>query len=315
MCIPSQSPMSHTQHFLVSAYGSRWRKVTLIMLTVYVDDSGTSPSDKVPVAAGLIVPAHNLHSLHREWKAFDDGYHFKEDFHTSECVAKNPKSVFANWKDPKIRRALARARRIAKRNSCKAISVTHNKQDVIDALPEEWKQQGGQEPFTWSLRSLLFRIREWNEREGNSQPIEYVIDWLEPNDPKRIEAERLLAQLEYNYPGEYSGHYSFRHRKVVPGLQCADLLAWTCFNRSKLAYRHQNAIHRLAEESFKDFSKPPGWLDAVGHELKHLLHAVGTDTPEIAAERREWTENYNKQKEEERQQKTNESKKKRRPTS
>ena len=41
----------------MSAYGGKWKEVTPVVFTVYVDDSGTSPDQKLAVASALIVPA------------------------------------------------------------------------------------------------------------------------------------------------------------------------------------------------------------------------------------------------------------------
>ena len=49
--------LSPAKHFLLSAYGTKWKKANLVMFTVYVDDSGTADDQKTVVAAALIVPA------------------------------------------------------------------------------------------------------------------------------------------------------------------------------------------------------------------------------------------------------------------
>jgi hypothetical protein len=98
------------------------------MLTVFVDDSGTSPSQHVAIATGLLIPALDILRLEREWDTFKRKEEFS-DFHTSEFVARNHKSEFAGWDDDKQKRVFARVRQIAKKYGVAAGSIAVNKQD------------------------------------------------------------------------------------------------------------------------------------------------------------------------------------------
>jgi hypothetical protein len=42
-------------------------KVHLAMFTIYLDDSGTDPSQPVAIASALIIPAPRIIALEREW--------------------------------------------------------------------------------------------------------------------------------------------------------------------------------------------------------------------------------------------------------
>jgi hypothetical protein len=104
--------MSRTEHTMLSLRGSRWREVHLALFTVYLDDSGTSPSQHVAIASAFIMPAARILTLEKEWNRFKE----KEGFsclHMSEFVALNPKSEFANWAD-KQNRVANRLRQIVK---------------------------------------------------------------------------------------------------------------------------------------------------------------------------------------------------------
>jgi hypothetical protein len=121
---------------------------------------------------------------------------------------------------------MARARRITKRNAIYAISMTFSRADILEVFPAGWFEDGGREPFTWSLRSLLNALRGCHQIDGKRESVEYVLDYLSPHDPKRAEVEMMFAQFENVYSGEYEGKWSFRSRTDVPGLQCVDQLAW-----------------------------------------------------------------------------------------
>lgn len=79
---------------LVSTRGSRWKEVSLVMFTVYIDDSGTSPDQHVAIATALVMPAARITALDKEWETLTRKEGFS-DFHMSICVARNEKSQFA----------------------------------------------------------------------------------------------------------------------------------------------------------------------------------------------------------------------------
>jgi len=264
------------------------------MFTIFIDDSGTAPDQKVVIAAAMVVPAAKITSLNREWAEFNQGYGFGGDFHSSICVARNRHSVFAGWSDRKVRNALRRARSIMKRNACKSISLTIHKDDFAAEAPQEWLKVGGNDPFTWAFRTLLNLLRNPKmTKHYGPGPYEYIIDWVEPRD--REEIEMLMAQFESAYPGEYEGRYSFRKRQLVPALQCCDLLAWSAFSRSRYAFMN-TPMHQLANASYEDLHAHLNgeWYDALAHTREMLRKAISLDRADTAGEerRRVWYANY-----------------------
>ena len=222
MCVASQR-YSLTEHFLLSAYGSKWKEVTLVMLTVFVDDSGTDPKAPVAIAGALIIPAIQIGTLATDWAAFGSDFGFSKYFHSSECAAQNHKSEFANWDDVKIGKAFRRARSITKKRTSQASAFAINKPDFDAEAPAEWRVIGGQNHYTWALRTLLNNLVYWRRQRSISAPFEFIFDWAE--GAAKEEIEMLMAQFESIFPGTFEGHYSFRKKQDVPGLQCADVLA------------------------------------------------------------------------------------------
>jgi hypothetical protein len=261
------------------------------MFTVYVDDSGSDPNQTTAVAGVLIVPVRQILALDSSWASFASKYGF-EDLHASECVARNPKS-YAGWDEAKVQKVFSRARQIIKRHASKAFSLTINKRDFDAEAPPEWREVGGDNHYTWAWRSLLNLLVRWHGERRIGAPFEFVFDWAEKRD--KVEIEMVMAQFDSLFPGKFEGHYSFRKRKDVPGLQCADLLAWTCFGMSRLKFRDV-PMHEIAEEAFCDFSNHMGrqWLDALTHERAALHAAITLDRADIEGERerREWYHNY-----------------------
>jgi len=72
------------------------------------------------------------------------------------------------------------------------------------------------------------------------------------NDPRRVEVESVMCEMEElaaknGNPGEYV-NYSFRRRQDVPGLQCVDGIAWTCYQYGIHLFR-RTPMHRLTSEA------------------------------------------------------------------
>ena len=174
------------------------------MITVYVDDSGTSPSQHVAIATGLLVPGLDVLRMEKEWKTLQAKEEFS-DFHTSEFVARNYKSEFGKWDDVKHRRVYDRVRQIAKKYGVGALSVAVKKQDYEDVLPEDFRNLIGRNHYTWAFHHLLSILRA---RRGSHSEFEYVFDWMEEGSPEREEVVAAMGRaeevaIEDGTPGEF----------------------------------------------------------------------------------------------------------------
>lgn len=229
------------------------------MVNVYIDDSGTSPSQRVAIASALLVPVKRVHQLEREWKQFCDTRSIKE-FHSSECVARNQKSAFANWTDPEVDSTLKRVSQITKKFGVEAFSWAVNKADYDEVVPDDFQEVSGKYHYTWAIHHVLKLIRNWGARSAQP-PLEYFFDWLK--DKPRKEVERAMRQEESLFPGQYEGHYVFKKRCDVPALQCVDLVAWSCFSRAQLTF-HGTPMGGFSQRSFADFRNYQNrtWLSA-----------------------------------------------------
>ena len=248
-----------THHMLLSCYGSRWRKVHLAMFTVYVDDSGTAPSQPVAIASALIIPASRIVALEKEW----DKLRTREKFaywHTSEFVAKNPHSEFANWADDKGARVFARVRQIAKKYGVKSLAISVYKKDYDEAIPADLRKYTGEFHYTWAVQHLLDQLSQWRLASGSASPLAYVFDWMESKDERRREIEDALDQqeriaAEVGRAGKFT-NISFGRLRDIPGLQCADALAWTSYQTAQLVFC-KKPLRGYASEARKDFGNHP----------------------------------------------------------
>jgi hypothetical protein len=239
---PSQ-PYSLMKHALLSAYGSRWREMFLVVYSSFIDDSGTDPNQPVAIASAIIIPAVKLERLETEWATFLDKEEIT-DFHTSVCVFRNPKYQFANWDDTRVRRVLKRVQQVIFKYSVKGFSVVIHKVPHDKKVPALVRNVVGNNHYTYAVDGVISWVYKWASERG--VPIEYVFDTVDRKTQKaqRTEIDRIMMNAEIACPGWFAGHYSFRKREDVPALQCADLFAWACYQRAseKIVSKPMSAI-------------------------------------------------------------------------
>jgi Protein of unknown function (DUF3800) len=213
------------------------------MFTTYIDDSGTSPEHKIAVACGILLPARQIKRFEFEWNNFlqKEGI---PDFHSSECLARNQHSAFANWDDEHVRRTFARVRQITFKYSITGFCIGIHKQDYDEVLPPDMKAAVGESHYTWAVSSVLALAEDWASERG--VPMGYVFD--NAGKPIKREIDDAIEVSDALFPGRFAGHYQFRNRKDVPALQAVDHFAWTCFQGFRHA-RFNHPLHPMAAES------------------------------------------------------------------
>jgi hypothetical protein len=247
--------LGRTEHMLLSAWGKRWREVQLVMFTAYIDDSGSDPSQPVAHATALVIPGGQLQALERHWQSLQSKGQFG-DFHTSVFVARNHKTEFANWSDKQQKKVFLRVRHIIKKFGVKIFSFTVHKKDYDEIVPSDFRKYIGKYHYSWAIRQTVAHLVQWRRSCGMQSPLEFVFDWMKPSDPHRQEIDVVMEQAErvaneFGLVGEYT-NYSFRHRKEIPGLQCVDCVAWTCYQYGLLMHRNK-PLHPFAEAAWRDF--------------------------------------------------------------
>ncbi len=248
------------------------------MLTVYIDDSGTDPNQKVAIATGLIVPARRITALEREWNGFKEQEQFK-CFHTSPCLAGNEKEGFGNWDEVKKFRVLRRVRTIAKKYGIKAFSLAVNKADYEEVMPQEFLDLGGRFRYTWAIRNLLSLLDGWAVSRGVEASYEYVYHWMDPKAQRRSRQEIVTVMEQAEEGAKQRGlnrtysNYSFCKDEEIPALQCVDAVGWACYQFSLKVFG-KIPLLEIAAESFHDFvgfqSHDDEWLIALSIERDKL---------------------------------------------
>jgi hypothetical protein len=269
------------------------------MFTVFIDDSGTDPKQAVAIASALVIPSRRLVALEKEWDKLKSEKGF-DCFHSSICASKNPNKEFANWKDEEVRSLFIRVRKITKKYGIKAISYAVNRSDYDAVLPQQMRDEGGQNHYTWAIRIVLDELDKWAFKQLEGDPFEYLIDWVDPKAEKlrKEEIEMVMAQKESVFPGRYDGHYQFKKSCDFAGLQCADLLAWCCYQIALDAFT-QKVPPALAKAAFYDFERHrPEWLMAITQTKEQLTKWASEQMSDTESSRshREWLDRYRKSK-------------------
>jgi hypothetical protein len=218
------------------------------MFTIYIDDSGSSPEQKVVVASGMILPVKRLEAFDAEWNKFLKKEGITE-FHTSVCLAHNLHSEFAGWDDARVKRVFARVRQITFKYFIRAFCIAIYKKDYNEVMPKDMRERVGSY-YTWAASSVLGSAYDWAVHRAVPVPMEYVFDTADKQVKREI--DDAMECSENLYSGHFMGHYSFRKRSEVPALQAVNLFAWTCFQKGRLA-RAMQPIHPFAEENWEAY--------------------------------------------------------------
>jgi hypothetical protein len=265
------------------------------MFTVYIDDSGTDPKQAVAIASGLIMPSARVDELDNEWRQFLDN-EFIGEFHASECMASQEGTDFEDWPSQRKKHVCYKVREITRKYAVKAYSFAINKADYDEFVTEELRQAGGRYYYTWAIRHLIANLDAWTVAQGVSTPFEYIFDWMGSSTKRNAakkEIEVVMAQAESIRPGYYERHYSFRHRKDHPGLQCADLLAWSCYQFARSAAL-KLPTNLIARETFWDYDAFDNqrWLIAVTQKREDINEWAKKEMADPRSQKRrgEWLE-------------------------
>jgi hypothetical protein len=279
------------QHMIEAVYLNRAEEVYVASFAIYFDDSGTSPSQDVAVAAGWIAPMPIWMLFEREW---DEARNVEGDkficMHMADFVSGlGEDNEFRDWELDKKQRVAARLRELIKQRALKGFALGVVKRDYDQIVPAALKAEGFENHYTYAIRRVLGMIDEWRQKNMKDQPIEYVFDWQDRNDPRRKEIERVFSWAEgqdeaFRRYGITKGGLSFRKRQDLPPLQAADMFAWTVY-RAVLNEVDQKPVHPIAHATFKDFylHRNRGFIEGGYNRQQDLIDWVKAKHPTTSA--------------------------------
>jgi Protein of unknown function (DUF3800) len=251
------------------------------MLTIYIDDSGTGPSQNIAVAAGWIAKMPAWRLFEREWNRVRSVESHKFNcMHMADFVAGYKE--FKNWGDLDEKLSLMKnLRQVIKKRAIKGFGLGVIKKDFDELVPPALKAKGYESHYTYAVRRVLGMIHDWRKSQRiEDQPIEYIFDYMDAHDPRRREIEDVFNSVgtpEENFLsyGLFDGGFSFRPKKSLSPLQAADILAWTAY-QTVLNEIEKNKLHPIAKENFKDFylHRHRRFLEGGYHKRDHILDWV-----------------------------------------
>jgi len=227
--------------------GKEW---LLGMYEVYWDDSGTHLESPVAIAACYI-------STKRGWdtfvEAFDDirwseGF---DVFHMADFAAYHDKAKkpFCDWDHIKRKRVFRRIAEAINENKRVGMGISIPKEPfdrLVSKTPEWLRWRFGKYHYTFAVRSLMGKIKDWRLCYGITLPMQYVFD-NENRPDAREEIDLMWRDIQKredwtkHYGIEREDGHSFQSRADFKPLQAADILAWQMNNHMRnviLAGKH-----------------------------------------------------------------------------
>ena len=197
-------------------------------------------------------------------------------------MAGNLESEFKGWDIEKKKRVCSRMREIAMRYGINALSIAIDKDLYDEVIPQALRKELGEFHYTWAVGFMVEILERWRIDAKVGHPLEYKFDCMgkDKKNPKKKEIKTVMAKAEIRRPGHYNGHFSFCCAKQTPGLQCADILAWTCYNFAMLSIVG-SPVHEIAKEGFAEFQaySPCNvqWLQAIVQTREQLTNWVAQE--------------------------------------
>jgi hypothetical protein len=205
------------------------------MYEVYWDDSGTDTQSPLAIAACYI-------STKRGWDSFVEAFdaiRWSEGFdvfHMADFAAYHDKTKkpFCDWnyvKRNRVFRKIAEAINDNKRIGM-GLAIPKSAFDKIVPHTPEWLSwRFGKYHYTFAVRSLMGRIKQWRLKYGITLPMQYFFD-NENRPDAREEIDMMWRDVEKRsdwaqwYGIEREDGHSFQSRSIFKPLQAADILAW-----------------------------------------------------------------------------------------
>ena len=219
----------------------------MAFITAFLDDSGTSPDQRVAICSAILIPANQIDTLERQWKSFTEENGFT-DFHAAECAAGNYKSQYAGWDDTKLTKVFLRVRQFCKRFGVQTYGFAVNKKSFEAEIPAVLRDNIGSH-YTWAIRQVVTSIEVWRRCRKIKEQIQYIYDWEDIGSLERFEIDEVMAQS-----GEQLNErpqHDYRERKNVPSLQCADFMVWLSYQLGNDNF-YQTPLNPLASDALKD---------------------------------------------------------------
>jgi hypothetical protein len=251
--------------------GKGWRFVMGDCQTVYVDDSGTEPNQKIAAAAFCASTIDKWQEFLKAWKkiAGREGFELKH-FHMTEFAACRPchpcqqclygrKSArehpWRRWSDEKRGSVLRRMAKAIVKYVEFGVGHCYTKADYDEHVRNSPARQVANEPVgdeyvTFAVQRCGGSLAQWRSENSRRDRLTFVFDSSSPKERKEIadvffaaanDREQIVNGVEQWFSPEDG--VSYESRKITHQLLSADILAWTI---ATIKARHMFVDGKLA---------------------------------------------------------------------
>lgn len=219
-----QLPERHIWKLVCGLPESRAKAKRLLMLQVYIDDSGKPDQSEVQVLAGYLASAERWAAFSNEWQSILDENGIAE-FHMSEAWR-----LSRRYQSPLVRNAL-----LVRLIECIQCYAEHA---FVSSLPydayhhwfatKEAPQFRFLRPYFFGFHSVLTQVYQYAFHNRFNQRVEVIFDEQGGESQRLIlnamDEFRSIADREF--PGLVIPTPSFQSDRDALPLQAADMLAW-----------------------------------------------------------------------------------------
>jgi hypothetical protein len=198
------------------------------MLTVYCDDSGTSPDQRTAVAAGYLASTAQWEHFNPRWNSL------LADFGVSRMHRADLESFvreFTGWNGNRRTEFVQKAHGVIKDHTYIALGTGVIKSDYEDVMPQWVKDLFGG-VYGWCVNECLVSVGKWCEKLQT--PYRERINWVfEAGTAGSGQVVAMLRNLSEDPtwgPRLRIGNWSFAGKDTLP-LQAADTVAYEIFKQ------------------------------------------------------------------------------------
>ncbi len=198
------------------------------MLTVYCDDSGTSPEQRTAVAAGYLASDKQWERFSPRWQSLLAKYGISR-MHRADL--ESFVREFKGWNGDRRTELIKKAHAIIRKHIYIALGTGVIKSDYEEVMPRWVKNLFGG-VYVWCVNECRVHVGKWCEKRRN--PYNGTINWVfEAGTVGHGQVEEMLRNLS-RHP-EWGqrlriGEWSFKDKNTVP-LQSADIIAYEVFKQ------------------------------------------------------------------------------------
>ena len=241
----------------------------MAMLSIYCDDSGTDPKNRVAVVAGYLGQVKQWKAFDKEWRATLKEFGVKR---MRMADLENYQGEFRDgWNEARRIKILKRLHTIIRNHTKMAIGCAVIKTDFEAIIPQEIKEKLGG-VFGWCVHDCLVGLAEQCRHHRYNKPIRWV---FEAGTIGHGQVDSMFRELLKNkrWDDMLIKGLAFENKDTTP-LQAADILAYEGFKQVKnqivdkgrkrtVRLSLKNLVHASDERYFKYWDKKRlrQWLD------------------------------------------------------